>query len=81
MKRNQFDMTVEGQWGLYSIHTPTTRGKRWRARKLSGGERTTLGDALMCEGGDRCRAIVADAVADGLRVQVNGVNMKGYRGD
>jgi hypothetical protein len=72
------DLTISGSWGLYSITPTTPRGKRWLASHCSDGERTHLGDALMCEGGDRCRAIVAAADRSRLQVKVNGVDMKGF---
>lgn len=73
------DLRIQGSWGLYSITTATPKGKRWQKRHLAKGERSVLpnGD-LVCEGGDECRAIVAGAVKDGLAVEVNGVDMKGF---
>ena len=73
------DVIVTGQWGLYSILPMSKRGRAWVKRHLSDGERTVLNGATMCEGGDRCREIVAGMVAQGLRVEVNGVDMKGFR--
>jgi hypothetical protein len=74
-----YDLIISGQWGLYTIAALTKRGRTWTRKHLSGGERTHLNGALVCEGGDRCRAIVAGADKDGLRVEVNGVDMKGFR--
>lgn len=74
----QFDLSVSGSWGLYSITPRTAKGKRWLKRHCSGGERTYLADALVCEGGDRCRAIVAAADRGKLRVEVNGQDMTGF---
>ena len=73
-----YDLSVTGQWGLYEIFTPTTRGKRW-VKKNVEADRIELGGAVVVEGGDRCRDIVAGAVKEGLRVEVNGLDMKGFR--
>lgn len=75
---NPYDLSISGSWGLYSITPRTARGKRWLARHCSSGERTYVADALMCEGGDRCRAIVAAADRARLRVEVNGTDMSGF---
>lgn len=72
------DVDINGQMGLYSLARLTERAQRWTTKKLRG-EQTILNGAIMVEGGDRCRAIVAAMVADGLRVEVNGVDMKGFR--
>jgi hypothetical protein len=73
-----FDVQIVGRWGLYSVMPVSRRGRTWSTRHLSGGERVTIGQAIVCDGGDRCRAIVAGMVKDGLRVEVNGVDMKGF---
>lgn len=72
------DLTVTGSMGLYSILPTTARGERWLRKHCSGGERTWRAGALVCEGGDRCRAIVAAADRARLRVTVNGVDMAGF---
>ena len=73
----KYDLVISGQWGLYTIASPTKRGKTW-LRKSLAGEQTRLHGAIVCEGGDRCRAIVAGADRSGLRVEVNGLDMRGY---
>lgn len=76
-----YDLSISGSWGLYTIATPTQRGKDWAALHLSEdtGERTRDEQGnVVCEGGERCRDIVSGAVADGLNVEVNGTNMAGY---
>ena len=75
------DVAVSGSMGLYQIAPTTRRGRAWVKRHLSKGERTILNGAIVCEGGNRCRDIVAAMVAKGLSVEVNGVDMKGYRND
>lgn len=80
MKR--FDVSVTGQWGLYTIQPHTAKARTWLAREIKndGDEHTwTANGSLVCEGGDNCRAIVAAMVKESLRVEVNGVNMKGFR--
>ncbi len=76
----EYDVSITGQWGLYSITAVTAAGKRWMRRNLSSGERTRLAGALMCEGGDRCREIVRAMDRAGLVVTVNGVDMAGFGG-
>lgn len=75
------DVSINGQWGLYSIRPATARGRAWAKRHLSRGERTVLDGAIMCEGGRACRDIVAAMVRQGLRVEVNGVDMAGFRAE
>lgn len=65
------DVNVTGG-GLYMLQPLSRRGRAWCRRNLSDGDRTRLGDAVVCEGGVRCRAIVAGMVEGGLRVEVNG---------
>lgn len=73
------DIRVTGSMGLYKIIAPTSAGKRWRKKHLTSGERVLdSAGALVCDGGENCRAIVAGAVKDGLAVEVNGVDMKGF---
>jgi hypothetical protein len=72
-----FDVSITGQ-GFYLISPGTTRGRAWARKHLSKGERTKVGDAIACDDGRACREIVAGMVKDGLAVQVNGVDMKGF---
>jgi hypothetical protein len=71
------DLKIIGRWGLYSILPKTRVAERW-LRANCPPPRASLHGALVCEGGDRCRDIVRGAVADGLRVEVNGVDMVGF---
>ena len=73
------DISVTGSWGLYAIAPQTTKGHAWVKKHLSQGERTVLRGAVMCEDSRVCREIVAASVEAGLRVEVNGMDMKGYR--
>jgi hypothetical protein len=73
------DVSVSGSWGLYRISALTPLGREWCGNHLSGGDRTVLDGDVVCEGGDQCRDIVAGMVADDLRVEVNGVDMSGFR--
>jgi hypothetical protein len=79
MTTTPYDVEVGGSWGLYSIAPLTRAACAWLRKHASSGERTWLHGALMCEGGDRCRELVAGMVAAGLAVTVNGVNMAGFR--
>ena len=72
------DVDVTGQMGLYAIARLTKRAERWTAKKLRG-EQTVHHGCIMVEGGDRIMAIVAAMVAAGLRVEVNGAHMKGFK--
>jgi hypothetical protein len=73
------DVIVSGRMGLYSIDPLTVRGCKWMKRHLSKGERTpTSNGGVYCEGGNRCRDIVEGMDRDGLRVEVNGVDMNGF---
>jgi hypothetical protein len=77
-KLPKLDIIVSGEWGLYSC-TPLTK----RARTFVEGK--VILDSWQdpahfhVEGGDRIRAIIAGMVKDGLRVEVNGADMTGYR--
>lgn len=78
MKR--YDISVTGSWGLYTIAPRTVKGRKWLIANCSDGERTWGEDgSLICEGGDNCRAIVAAMVKARLCVEVNGVDMKGFK--
>jgi len=75
------DVSVSGSWGLYRVHAASLRALRWLRRHLAEGERTWASvDTIVCEGGRECRALVAGMVADGLSVEVNGVDMCRYKG-
>jgi hypothetical protein len=74
-----YDLRIQGSAGLYRIVAATPSGKQWRKRNLGKGERSVLPNgALVCDSSADCRAIVAGAVKDGLAVEVNGVDMKGF---
>jgi hypothetical protein len=76
----KFDVLITGEWGLYEIEPLTRAGKSWMDENLSDGdgERTRIGENVVCEGGDNCRAIVRGMDHDGLKVELNGVDMKGF---
>ncbi|MGH7177701.1 MAG: hypothetical protein ACREJC_10000 [Tepidisphaeraceae bacterium] len=74
-----YDLTVTGSWGLYAIAPLTTKGRSWTKRHLTDAIAGAVRGSVMCESGRMCREIVAEAVKDGLRVEVNGVDMKGFR--
>jgi hypothetical protein len=78
VSKKSADVSVSGSAGLYRISALTPLGRAWCARHLPGGERTVLDGDVVCEGGGRCRDIVAVMVADRLRVEVNGVDMSGF---
>lgn len=77
-KPRQVDVSITGAFGLYSIRPRSKKARTWCQNKLTG-EQTRLAGAIVCEGGDRCRAIAAGMVYDGLHVEVNGVDMTGFR--
>lgn len=73
------DAVITGSWGLYTVAFLTDAGRAWREEHLpKGDEITEWCGQVVVEGGDRCRAIVAGMDRDGLQVEVNGVNMKGF---
>ena len=77
-RRRKLDVAIEGSWGLYSC-TPLTRAAQTFVKA-----KVDIGDwqdpeRFHIEGGDRCRALVAGMVAEGLRVEVNGQDMKGFK--
>lgn len=74
----KFDVIITGQMGLYEIEPLTRSGKAWMDENLSGGERTRMGETVVCEGGDNCRDIVRAMDCEGLKVEMNGVDMKGF---
>lgn len=76
----QFDVVITGELGLYEIAPLTRTGKSWMDEHLSDGdgERTRMGESVICEGGDNCRDIVRGMDRDGLKVEMNGVDMKGF---
>ncbi len=79
-KLKQYDVIITGEWGLYEIEPLTRSGKAWMDEHLSDGdgERTRMGDSVICEGGDNCRAIVRAMDDEGLKVELNGIDMKGF---
>lgn len=73
------DVIVTGRWGLYEIRFETAAARAWQKKHASKGERTKLApNVLACEGGDRCRDIVAALDRDGLTIIVNGLDMTGF---
>ncbi len=76
----QFDVIITGEMGLYEIEPLTHAGKAWMDEHLSDGdgERTRMGDSVICDDTDYCRDIVAGMDQDGIRVEMNGVDMKGF---
>jgi hypothetical protein len=81
VSKKSADVRVSGSAGLYRISALTPLGRAWCGSHLSEGERTVLDGDVVCEGGGRCRDIVAGMVADDLRVEVNGVDMTGFRSE
>lgn len=79
----QFDVIVTGELGLYEIAPLTRTGKAWMDEHLSDddSERTRMGESVICEGTDNCHAIVAGMDGDGLKIEMNGVDMKGFSED
>lgn len=76
---NTYDLSITGSWGFYTIRAQTPKGERWVKKHLSDGERSHDSEGnVLCDDGDYCREIVAAAVRGRLRVEVNGVDMKGY---
>lgn len=71
-----FDLVVTGT-GLYRIRPATQAARVWIRQNL-GRDRVVLDGDTICDGGDYCRAIVAAAVAEGIRVSVNGEDMEGF---
>jgi len=71
-----FDVVIQGQ-GVFMIDPLSERAKQWIEENIRG-EQTWLHDMLACEGSRNTRAIVAGMVRDGLNVEVNGVDMKGF---
>jgi len=76
----KFDVVITGELGLYEIEPLTHVGKAWMDENLSDGdgERSRMGDSVICEGRDNCRDIVAGMDREGLKVEMNGVDMKGF---
>ena len=70
------DLVISGSWGLYTIEPTTPKATRWVRKHIPSPVK--LHGRIVCEGGDRCRDIVAGADRDGLRVEVNGQDMKGF---
>lgn len=71
------DVSITGSMGLYAIEPNTPKARAWLRKNLAPKPQR-LGDAIACEGGDRCREIVRACVREGLRVEVNGTDMTGY---
>jgi hypothetical protein len=76
----KYDVVVTGELGLYQIEPLTRAGKAWMDEHLSDGdgERTRMGESVICEGADNCRDIVAAMDREGLKIEMNGVDMKGF---
>lgn len=77
-KTKKFDVVITGEMGLYEIAPLTRIGKSWMDEHLSGDERTRMNESVICEGSDNCRVIVRAMDRDGLKVEMNGVDMKGF---
>jgi hypothetical protein len=79
-KAKKFDVVITGELGLYEIAPLTAAGKSWMDEHLSDhdSERSRIGDSVICEGSDNCRNIVRGMDRDGLKVEMNGVDMKGF---
>jgi hypothetical protein len=76
----QFDVIITGELGLYEIEPLTRAGKAWMDENLSDGdsERTRMGESVICDDAGYCRDIVAAMDHEGLKVEMNGVDMKGF---
>lgn len=74
----KYDLSITGSWGLYSCVMNSQRARRWVEKNVES-ERIGDGNMFYIEGGDRCREIVAGAVKAKLRVEVNGLDMKGFQ--
>jgi len=76
----KFDIAITGKLGMYEIAPLTRAGTSWRDEHLSerDSERTRRGESVICDGMDNCHAIVAGMDRDGLKVEMNGVDMKGF---
>lgn len=66
------DITVEGEMGLLLIGAQTKAGSAWLTTNVEASA-VRIGTAIVCEGSDRARTIVAAAQAAGLHCEVNGV--------
>lgn len=74
------DVLVRGKFGLYRMAFRSNEADGWRKAHLTDGERTYSNDGtLAIEGTDRCMAVVAGMVRAGLKVEVNGVDMAGFK--
>jgi hypothetical protein len=76
----KFDVVITGEMGLYEIEPLTRDGKAWMDINLSdgNGERTRMGESVICDDSDYCREIVRGMDRDGVKVEMNGVDMKGF---
>ena len=72
------DVVITGQMGLYEIRFVTEGGTAWFQQHLEYHGRTWHGDALICDSSRMCRDIVAGMDRDGLAVELNGQDMKGF---
>jgi hypothetical protein len=77
-RTKKYDVIITGELGLYEIEPLTRAAKAWMDENLSGGERTRKGESVICEGGDNCRDIVRAMDREGLKVEMNGVDMRGF---
>jgi hypothetical protein len=73
------DVMINGT-GFYSITPLSPEGTRWMKRHLSKGERTRdeRTGTIYSDDGNAVREITAAIDRAGLRVEVNGTDMKGY---
>jgi hypothetical protein len=74
------DVSVKGSFGLYTLDFLTRKGRTYERKHLSQGDRTHLGEALICEGVRQCAEIIVAMNRAGLAVSLNGVDMKGFVG-
>lgn len=77
--RSTLDVKISGAMGFYSIEAQTRAAARWMNLHVEGVHTQRIGEIAHCDDGGLCREIVAGMVADGLHVEVNGVDMKGFK--
>jgi hypothetical protein len=78
-----YDIMVTSTFGssVYAVAPESKRAERWLRQHCPDAiwvEKRGY-SYLACDGARLCRDLVAGAVAAGLRVEVNGVDMKGFR--
>ena len=83
-KTVSFDLMVTSQFGsaIYAVVPESKKGERWLRKSCPDAIWITTirgVEYLACEGRRLCEDLVAGAVKAGLEVEVNGMNMKGFR--